>query len=140
MYVMNHLHELLAAFEVSSLGNCIIEGTRFFTSENDLIQIGILHRKKDTLIKPHFHRPSSPEKVSQEILILLDGKVQVTVYDTNENELMSRILYPGEIYLNYKAGHSFLFLEDSRFLEIKQGPYRAEDKVFIDPLQHEQMK
>ena len=83
----------------------------------------------------HKHNPQDRlTKKTQETFILISGKVNITLYDTNDQILAEEILLPGDCYIYLGGGHDFTILEkDTTFYEIKNGPYldREKDKTFI---------
>ena len=115
--------------------------TTFVTDPSRSIQVGVLHRSADTKVEAHQHLPVQ-KTVSgcQEVLIIKSGIVHVDLYDTDKKYICSRLLCGGDILIQYWGGHAFTFRTDTQFIEIKQGPYTPEDKVFFNPLSHEQMK
>ena len=115
--------------------------TEFVTDESRSIQVGILHRPEDTFIKAHQHLPT--QKVvsgCQEVLIIKSGMVKVSVFDHLHNHLQDLTLSAGDVFIQYHGGHSFHFQTDTQFIEVKQGPFTPADKVFFNPLAHEQSK
>jgi len=115
--------------------------TEFLTETSYSIQVGVLHRSAGTFIKAHNHLPTR-KIVSgcQEVLIVKSGTIEVVIYDHEQNYLATEVLRTGDILIQYHGGHSFSFLVDTQFIEIKQGPYTPADKVFFDPRCHESMK
>lgn len=110
------------------------EGVSFVTPEDNPIQLGVLKHQKGTKIAPHIHKKSS-RTISdvQEVLHIQYGKIEVEFYD-NSNERAGRaILTSGDTILLISGGHGFNVLEDSKLIEVKQGPYRGveEDKIRI---------
>ena len=115
--------------------------TEFVTEPGHSIQVGILHRPNGTVVKAHQHLPTQ-KTVSgcQEVLIVHSGHIRVDVYCTEKILRNTLWVGAGDIYIQYCGGHEFIFEADSQFIEIKQGPYAPEDKVFFNPRSHEQMK
>lgn len=111
------------------------EGTNFLTEPDDALQLGALQHKKGKIIKPHKHLKIKKEIDSvNEALFVQSGKVEVTFYDNESNKIESSILNQGDLVLMKKLGHGFKLLEDSKIIEIKQGPYSGQesDKVYLD--------
>lgn len=109
------------------------EGVTFFTPKHNPLQLGVLKYKKGDRIVPHFHKASLKMVTSvQEALHIEYGKVEVEFYD-NHKKIGSSILCSGDTILLIAGGHGFKILEDSKILEIKQGPYYGvrEDKEYI---------
>ena len=100
------------------------DGANFFTSKESPLQLGVLGHKQGAEIKPHIHKnvPRTIERV-QEVLHLAHGKVQVDFYDEEGKPLGSSTLNTGDTILLTDGGHGFKMLEDSKMIEVKQGPY-----------------
>ena len=112
-----------------------VEGTKFFTQNDSPLQLGILKHKKDSEIKPHIHKPSKKIIDSiQEVLHIEYGIVEADFYDDSGKKLGSNILNAGDTILLIAGGHGFVMNEDSKVIEIKQGPYQGSevDKEYME--------
>jgi len=67
-----------------------------------------------------------------EVLLVLEGRIHVDVFDNDSNKASSFDLGPGQAVL-LTAGHGVTALEDCLLFEVKQGPYPGpeKDKKFI---------
>lgn len=100
------------------------EGINFFCPPEFSQQVGLISRKKDYLIKAHIHKLIKREvSVTQEVLHILSGKIAVTLYDKERNKIRDLELNSGDTILLASGGHAIRFLEESKILEVKQGPY-----------------
>ncbi|MBT9138946.1 MAG: hypothetical protein DDT31_01526 [Syntrophomonadaceae bacterium] len=111
------------------------EGVNFVTTEDNPIQLGVLKHPQGARIKPHIHKISSKVISSiQEVLHIEYGRVEVNFYDDNGGRIESVILNMGDTMLLISGGHGFDILEDSKIIEIKQGPYGGveQDKKPLD--------
>jgi hypothetical protein len=88
------------------------------------------------VIAPHFHNPVSREvQVTQEVLLIKRGRLRVDFYGEDRCHLESRILEAGDTIMLVSGGHGFEVLEDVEMIEVKQGPYAAEqDKTLFVPV------
>ena len=110
------------------------EGVNFITTEDNPLQLGVLKHQKGSKIKPHIHRSSSRTvNEIQEVLHIAYGKVEAEFYESAGKKVGSTILNSGDTILLLSGGHGFNILEDSKIIEVKQGPYRGveEDKERI---------
>jgi hypothetical protein len=104
---------------------------QFVTPDEFPLQTGIQLRPRGNVVDTHFHLPF--EKLEnypvQEFFHILSGKVQVQLFDDRENDAMigQFLVYCGD-YCILNTGHKIVFLEETKMLEIKQGPYRGRDK------------
>ena len=86
---------------------------------------------KDEVIEKHFH-PNQHRNIknTSEVLVLLDGSIEVTIYDDNLELVASQIINSGDTVALMSGGHGLKLLEESKFIEVKQGPYDEKtDKV-----------
>ena len=104
------------------------ESKNFITDHTDPFQVGVFNLKKNENIERHVHNEIEREvKTTSEALIVLNGKIKVSFYDQSNLELVDHVIVVGgELLLMLNGGHSLEILEDSKFLEVKQGPYIEE--------------
>ncbi len=111
------------------------EGTKFATSSDNALQVGVICRKTGEEIAAHRHLDVSlsHQGPRQEFLYVVKGEVTVKFFDNNSKEIGSRVLYAGDSLIQFSGGHQFLFNDDTKLIEVKQGPYTdiGEDKAFI---------
>lgn len=108
------------------------EGVKFFTPGDSPIQLGVLVHPKGGSVKPHLHRPG-PRTINhtQEVLHLQYGKVEVDVYNKEKKLVRTCTLHTGDTILLSLGGHAIRTLVKSKILEIKQGPYMADEKEYL---------
>jgi len=108
-------------------------GPNFFTPGEFSQQLGLLVHPKGRIVKRHRHKLVKREIFrTQEVLVLLDGKVRVELYDDEGAKLKNVILKSGDSILLAQGGHKVIVLEDSKIIEVKQGPYAGfDDKEFF---------
>lgn len=109
--------------------NYSCEGINFFTPDDFSQQLAYIKHPAGKQIVPHSHRPIDRTiSYTQEVLIIKTGKVRVDFYDDQKLYLHSRILVSGDIILLASGGHGFEMLEESEFVEVKQGPYAGPEE------------
>jgi hypothetical protein len=98
--------------------------TTFLTPPEFKQQVGFVVYPAGGKIQRHVHRPLERHLVgTSEVLIVRRGRCEIDIYN-NERELVAtRQLRQGDIMLMVNGGHGFRMLEDTVFLEVKQGPY-----------------
>jgi len=104
----------------------IAPGVHFYTEDQSSLQVGKQRRLKGELINPHRHNDvqvAQRTETLKEVLYIEKGKVKITFYTEQWNEIDSRILNGGDMILLIKGGHGFEMLEETEMIEIKQGPY-----------------
>jgi len=112
-----------------------MDGVNFITSKDEPIQLGILKHQCGTKIRPHVQK-NQPRTISevQEVLHIEYGKVEAEFYERDGKKVASAILNSGDTILLLSGGHGFNILEDSKIIEVKQGPYYGgeEDKQLLE--------
>jgi len=102
------------------------EGTYFVTPPENALQLGVFQHKQGIQIGAHVHLDTARTIESvQEVLHIQYGKVQVDFYDTTGRSLGSLTLNTGDTILLVRGGHGLRILEDSKIIEVKQGPYHG---------------
>lgn len=117
------------------------KGIEFFTNDDDSQQLGYMTRPVGYQIAPHTHR-LVPRKVhlTQEVLLIKSGKVRVDFYNSDQQYIKSTIVVTGDVILLAEGGHGFKMLEESKIVEVKQGPYCGdEDKVRFSSIDDKQV-
>lgn len=98
--------------------------TAFVTPPEFKQQVGFVAYPAGSEIPRHVHLPLERHLVgTAEVLIVRRGRCLLDVYDDNRNLVTTRELAVGDIALLVAGGHGFRILEDTLFLEVKQGPY-----------------
>ncbi|MCK5013149.1 MAG: hypothetical protein KAS66_04975 [Candidatus Omnitrophica bacterium] len=103
-------------------------GVHFYGKDKSTLQIGKQLRMKGEAIKPHKHLPVKVqrEEILQEVLYIEKGKMKITFYTDEWEEIDSRVLNDGDMILLIKGGHGFEMLEETVMIEVKQGPYNPD--------------
>ena len=77
----------------------------------------------------HVHRALERHLVgTSEVLVLQKGRCVMDIYNDQRELVATRELRTGDIMLMVGGGHGFRMLEDTVFLEVKQGPYTGVDE------------
>ena len=106
----------------------------FLTDQAAALQLGMNFYPRGETIKAHYHLPRHIETngVVQEFLLIGAGRATLTLYDKAEQRaFITKQLDTGDMVLLLAGGHSLEIQEDTKIIEIKQGPYdgKAKDKV-----------
>lgn len=124
-----HNDKLLAIIIKSSFAK---EGIEFFTPSHFSQQLGYMKRLKGYKVEAHSHKIVERKVfLTQEVLVIKSGKIEVRIFENDENFIALRILTSGDIILMAQGGHSIEMLEDTEIIEVKQGPYTKNDKIKI---------
>ncbi len=100
------------------------ERTTFITPPEFKQQVGFVVYPAGGDIARHIHLALERHLVgTSEVLVLLKGRCLIDVYTDGKEFVATRELKAGDVMLMVGGGHGFRMLEDTVFLEIKQGPY-----------------
>ena len=109
------------------------EGVNFFTGGDNPLQLGVINRRAGETIQPHIHRNQELSvKGIQEVLHIDRGRVAVDFYTEDGDSIGNRTLNRGDTILLMGCGHGLRILEDSRVIEVKQGPYDEANTTKIE--------
>ena len=105
------------------------EQTGFLTPPEYNFQVGFIVHSAGSEIARHVHS-STEHRVNQifEVLLVRKGRCEVDIYDRDRECIATRELRQGDLLLVIEGGHGFRMLEDTVFLEVKQGPYTGADQ------------
>ena len=103
--------------------------TTFLTPSDLPQQLGFVVYPAGGEIKAHLHRPLERTiRGTAEVLVVKKGRCEVDIYNLSKEPVATRELREGDILLLVSGGHGFRIMEDTVFLEIKQGPYTGLDE------------
>lgn len=102
----------------------IKEGKNFITSNDAEFQLASFNLSDDTVIERHYH-PKQERKIkyTNEVLIVLDGELEVDIYDNEKNHIQTVNLKSLDTIALIDGGHGISFNSQTKFIEVKQGPY-----------------
>jgi hypothetical protein len=103
--------------------------TTFFTPENLNFQAGFIVYPAGAEIARHTHKPIKRTLTgTSEVLVVKQGRCEVDFFTDDKTLVTTRELRTGDVLVLLGGGHGFRLLEDTVFLEIKQGPYTGLDE------------
>ena len=103
--------------------------TTFLTPPDYKQQVGYIVYPAGGEIQRHVHRPLERHLVgTSEVVIVRRGRCEIDIYNDERELVAARELREGDIVLMVGGGHGFRMLENTVFLEIKQGPYHELDE------------
>jgi hypothetical protein len=98
--------------------------TTFLTPPEFKQQVGFIVYPARGEIQRHVHRSLERQLIgTSEVLIVRQGRCEIDIYNNQQELVTTRELRQGDIMLMVDGGHGFRMLEDTVFLEVKQGPY-----------------
>ncbi|MBI5623159.1 MAG: hypothetical protein HY924_05205 [Elusimicrobia bacterium] len=114
---------------------CVVRGrldprkTAFLTPPEFNLQVGFVAHPAGGVVDRHLHRPLRRSIIgTSEVLVVKKGRCWLDVYDDGRKKVATRLLRAGDILFLVAGGHGFRMLEDTVFLEVKQGPYTGLDE------------
>jgi hypothetical protein len=100
------------------------EKTTFLTPHEFKQQVGFVVYPAGGEVARHIHLDIERNLIgTSEVLLLRKGHCLMDVFNNDHQLVATRELKAGDIMLMVGGGHGFRMLEDTVFLEIKQGPY-----------------
>jgi mannose-6-phosphate isomerase-like protein (cupin superfamily) len=105
-----------------------VENTIFPTPENVAFQFGVGVTKEKKVLAPHIHkRVERTIDTTSEFLYVLNGTMIIDIYDEDEKFIKNIILKDNECLLQFIGGHAITLEKNTKYFEIKQGPYYGRD-------------
>jgi len=110
-------------------GDLMPSRTTFVTPPQFKQQVGFVVYPAGGEIQRHVHRPLSRHLIgTSEVLVVRRGRCEIDIYNDDRELVATRELREGDVMLMVGGGHGFHMLEDTVFLEVKQGPYTGQDE------------
>jgi hypothetical protein len=104
--------------------NDIVSGKNFITEDSNEFQLASFSLEKNEVIQKHFHPQQERNiKNTSEVLVLLEGEMLIDIYDEELKLVESLKLLSGDTIGFYSGGHGIKLTKESRFIEVKQGPF-----------------
>ena len=105
-------------------GDFMPETTTFVSPDGYYQQLGFVVYPIGGVVARHLHLPLQRHLVgTPETLLIRKGRTEVDLYAMDKSLLGTWVLEEGDMIQLVSGGHCFKCLEDTIFLEIKQGPY-----------------
>lgn len=100
------------------------ETTTFISPDSYYQQLGFVVYPIGGEVVRHSHLPLQRHLVgTPETLLIRKGRTEVDLYAMDKSPLGTWVLEQGDMIQLVSGGHCFKCLENTVFLEIKQGPY-----------------
>lgn len=119
----------------------VSEGIKFFTSEDNNLQVGMLGYTTGTRVDAHLHKDNIRTiKGTQEVVIIKKGQYRADFYDEEKIYIKSYILKQNDVIIFIQGCHGFKSIEDVELIEIKQGPFlKDHDKTRFKGIEDEEV-
>jgi len=100
------------------------EKTEFITPDSYKQQVGFVVYPADGEIVPHIHHEMERNLLgTSEVLFVKNGRCLVDFYRQDKSYLQTIEIATGDVLVLVGGGHGFRMIEDTTFIEVKQGPY-----------------
>ena len=78
---------------------------------------------------------------TSEVIYLLKGKLRVDFYTNKQNYLFRKVVRANDLIALIQGSHGFKTIEPVEMLEVKQGPFQAnQDKVKFEKIDEKKIK
>tara|TARA_B100000902_G_scaffold36177_1_gene43300 strand:- start:1206 stop:1598 length:393 start_codon:yes stop_codon:yes gene_type:complete len=102
----------------------ISKGKNFLTHNSEEMQFASFGLEKNEVIRNHIHNTSKREiNSTSEGIVVIDGVLKIKLFDNERNFISDHILNSGDSILLLSGGHGIEVVEETKFIEFKQGPY-----------------
>lgn len=104
------------------------DATAWITPPDLELQLGQVVGRAGDEVARHAHRPVERRLThTAEVVVIQKGRCLVDLYAPDRELVATRELAAGDVVLLVAGGHGFRMLEDTRLLDVKQGPYAGDD-------------
>jgi len=107
------------------------DGKKFLTENNNEFQVATFTMEENEIIKRHIHNKYKRKVfTTSEAITVIEGTLEVEIYDLNKSYLNTFNLNAGDTIVMIAGGHGLKATKNTKFIEIKQGPYDQEKDKF----------
>jgi hypothetical protein len=113
-----------------------LTSSTFFTDDESPLQVGMILKGLNQPVNAHRHNFFERKVLgTSEFLFVLEGNMTLTIFDENFEDPEFFNVNEGFGVLLLGGAHAIDFEESTKLIEVKQGPYTAEnDKVYLAEL------
>ncbi len=111
-----------------------ISKTEFVSDPNDFFQLGLGYIKDKVSLESHVHKKIDRNiNETSEFIYVVNGKMDIEILDLDGTFVSSVEVKAGYGFLQYFGGHKITIDADTKYFELKQGPYlgHAFDKDIV---------
>lgn len=105
-----------------------VETVEFPTPTNENFQFGFGYIVNEKVFTPHIHKSVKRElDKTSEFLYVVSGEIQIAIYDENAKFVQDIVLTSNMGLLQFIGGHRIVMKSNTKYFELKQGPYLGHD-------------
>ncbi len=104
-------------------------GLAFYSENEEFLQVGTWRYNSGHALRAHCHN-TVPREINRtnEVVIVLQGSMAARIFDEQQQLVTTVTVGKGELLVLMNGGHDYTILEDdTRILEIKNGPFLGKD-------------
>ena len=121
MEIFDKNHNLIAIVHKDS---DFRDGKTFYTDNNKDFQFGTFKLEQGEIIENHIHNSQKREiNKTSEAIVVIKGSLKIMLFDNEKNFIDAVIINTNDAILLFEGGHGIEVIEESKFIEFKQGPY-----------------
>lgn len=104
-------------------------GAHFYSETQDYLQVGTWDYSEGKRLGPHIHNEVCRViDRTAEVIFVYRGSIKAGIFDSHKQLVKELVLKEGDTLILLQGGHGYEILEeDTRVLEIKNGPYPGPD-------------
>jgi hypothetical protein len=123
--------------EDTNLNNTSNDQIKFISDESHSMQVAYHKQDKGHHYKAHISKPfqNGANFLPNKVYLVQKGKIACRLFSLDGKLMGSVELNSGDLIIFIYGGHDVdVLCDNSKFIEIKQGPYRGreDDKVFLE--------
>ena len=105
------------------------EGLDFLTNDDAFVQVGTWKYEKGKILDAHYHNTFERKSyITQEVVLVLEGTIICNLYTTDGEFIASEEIKQNQLIIQFQGVHEYEIMDNSKVLEIKNGPYFGPDK------------
>ena len=107
--------------------NEIVKDKYFATENNYDFQLAAFNLKNKAVIERHIHNEQNRNiKTTSEVLIVLEGELRIEIFDYELDLVETVNIFQHDTIALLGGGHGIDVKQDTKLIEVKQGPYDPE--------------
>ena len=100
------------------------DGKTFYTDNNKDFQFGTFKLEQGEIIENQIDNSQKREiNKTSEAIVVIKGSLKIMLFDNEKNFIDAVIIDTNDAILLFEGGHGIEVIEESKFIEFKQGPY-----------------
>lgn len=104
-------------------------GANFLSNIDSGLQVSIGNYSNQRNVPRHSHLQNKRIlELTEEILVIISGAGTLRIYDDDRNFLDEIHFETGNVIHLLRGGHDLTFSAETKFIEVKQGPYFSPEK------------